>query len=193
MAAKRTPIYKGNIVNLAIESFNSPTCPDVEVDVEIVNHASGAAVVVVDDANRVCLVRRYRHAAKDWLWELPGVVVDMHEVPLLAAGRELEHKLGLHADVWTSMGFIFSTPGFCDETVHLFLAQSITSVPREVEDDAKETFELRWVGFDEALIWAFIGKICDAKTISGLFQAQAYVTSGNALQGALSHGISHSA
>jgi ADP-ribose pyrophosphatase len=165
--AKRV-LFEGRIIRLNIETVTLPNGQVAEL--EIVHHPGGAAVVALDGANRVCLLRQYRHAVGGWLWELPAGKLDNREPPLACARRELQEEAGLQAGDWQPLGRIVSSPGVFTEVIHLFLARALVPVPAAAE--AHEVFEVHWRGWQEALAMAERGEIEDAKTLAGLLRAQ---------------------
>ena len=164
-------IYEGKVIDLRRERVTLPN--GMEVELEIVDHPGGAAVVALDERNRMCLVRQYRHVAGDYIWELPAGKIDNREPPVLTGQRELEDEAGIRAQTWFSLGAILSSPGVFDETVHLWLARILTAVAQNTEPD--EDLEVHWIAFDQALQWAHDGTIADAKTVAGLFRAGRFV------------------
>jgi ADP-ribose pyrophosphatase len=160
-------IYEGRVLRLGIESLTLPNGEPLEL--EVVRHPGGAAVVALDDADRVCLLRQYRHAAGGWLWELPAGKIDPGETPKTTAKRELAEEAGLEAADWQKLGQCLTTPGFCDEVIHLYLARRLESVP--TEHHAHELIEVHWLDFDTALQQARDGTLHDAKTLLGLLLA----------------------
>jgi len=164
---KRTAIYSGEVVDLGLETTvlpNGQIC-----SLEIVRHPGGAAVVALDEQRRLCLLRHYRHATAGWLWELPAGKLEPGEDSLHTAQRELEEEAGLLASSWRKLGMTFTTPGFCDEVIHLYLAQGLTAVPQRPERN--ELFERHWVDFDQARDWTCDGTLTDAKSIIGIHLA----------------------
>lgn len=168
LSSSRKTIYAGDVVSLGIEEVLLPG--GTHMALEVVRHPGGAAVVAIDDAERVCLLRQYRHASGGWLWELPAGKIDPCEGPQETALRELQEEAGLRADDWHKLGVTITTPGFCDERIHLFLARELTPIPSE--HHAHEIIEIHWVPFAQALTWIQSGKLCDAKTLIGLFLAE---------------------
>lgn len=164
---KRTAIYTGKVVDLGMESTTLPNGQPCSL--EIVRHPGGAAVVALDEQRRACLLHHYRHAAAGWLWELPAGKRERDEDPLHTAQRELEEEAGLLAATWRKLGITFTTPGFCDEVIHLYLAQDLTAVPQRPE--CHEVFEGHWVDFDQARAWTCDGTLTDAKSIIGIHLA----------------------
>jgi 8-oxo-dGTP pyrophosphatase MutT (NUDIX family) len=171
LSSSRKTIYTGDVVNLGIEEVLLPGGRHMAL--EVVRHPGGAAVVAIDDAERVCLLRQYRHASGGWLWELPAGKIDSCEGPEETALRELQEEAGLRADDWHKLGVTITTPGFCDERIHLFLARELTSVPSD--HHAHEIIEIHWVPFNQALAWIQSGELCDAKTLIGLFLADRFL------------------
>ena len=165
---ERKPIYQGEVVNLGLETV---TLPNQQVlQLEVVRHPGGAAVVALDDSDQVCLLRQYRHASGGWLWELPAGKIDHPESPQHTARRELQEEAGLTAKQWHCLGNFLSTPGFCDERIHLYLAQTLGQTETDRHPD--EVIEVHWINFEQALEWVHGGEIVDAKTIIGLLLAQ---------------------
>lgn len=140
---------------------------------EIIRHPGGAAVVAVDESNQVCLVRQYRHAAGGWIIELPAGKIDQGEQPAITAKRELQEEAGLTAKRWQSLDRMISTPGFCDELIHLFLARELTR--GKTDHEAGEFIEVFWQPLSEACEQARSGDVYDAKTVIGLLRAEALI------------------
>ena len=164
-------IYEGRVVNLSVERVTLPN--GVTVDLEIMHHPGAAAVVAVDDAGAVALIRQYRHAAGGFLWELPAGVLDhAGEPPVECAARELREETGLGAERLRQLGTIVTTPGFCDERIHLFLAQGLSEGLHAREHD-EVIAEMRRIPMPEALAMVRRGEIVDAKTVVGLQLAAA--------------------
>lgn len=159
-------IYRGRIIELVLDT---PTLPNgTQPELEIVRHPGGAAVVALDDARRVCLLRQYRHAAGGWVWELPAGKRDHGEDPQVTAARELEEEAGITARRWQPLGGILSSPGVFTEVVHVFLAQELAHVPARAE--RHEVFEVHWVPLAEAIARVMSGDIVDGKTVIGLLK-----------------------
>ncbi len=107
---KRESIYQGRVIELALETVELPNGDQVEL--EIVHHPGGAAAVALDEQDRVCLLRQFRHASQGWLWELPAGRIDAGELPFDTARRELAEEAGLQAVDWTDLGPMHSSRGF---------------------------------------------------------------------------------
>lgn len=166
LKSKRT-VFAGRVITVNVERVELPN--GVTTDLEIIRHPGGAAVVAINLAGEVCLLRQYRHAIDGWLLELPAGRLDDGEQPLLAAQRELLEETGLSAERWTSLGEFVSSPGVFTEIVHLFLATHLEAGNARHED--AEVFEIRWLPLDQALALALSGDIADGKTAVGLARA----------------------
>jgi len=161
-------VYAGRLIEVTLESVTLPGGQDVEL--EIVRHPGGAVVAAVNAKHEVCLLRQYRYAAGDRIWELPAGTIDPGETADQTAHRELREEAGVAAAQWTDLGAMFSTPGFCDEQLFLYLARGLTAVGTEHGVD--EVIEVHWMPFAQALDMARDGTIRDAKTIVALFRAE---------------------
>jgi ADP-ribose pyrophosphatase len=169
-------IYKGRIVDLRLERVTLPN--GTVVDLEVMRHPGASAVAAVDDQGRVSLIRQYRYAAGGFIWELPAGVLDSPEEPPEAcAARELREETGLVAAELRRLGTILTTPGFCDERIHLFLARGLRE---EAHGHAADEViaEIARVPLAEALAMIRRGEIVDGKTIAGLHLAAAALGPG---------------
>ena len=162
-------VFQGRVLTLNLERVTLPNGAVAEL--EIAHHPGGAAIVAVDDANRVCLLRQFRHATGRWILELPAGKIDNREPPLECAQRELAEEAGVSAARWDALGAFFSSPGVLTEVIHVFLARELAATQSQPE--AHEVFEVHWVALPEALAMAVDGRIEDGKTLVGLFRASA--------------------
>lgn len=169
MPVSRRSLYHGRIVDFGIESIAQPDGRTLEI--EVVRHPGGAAVVALDGSGRICLLRQFRAPLEDWLWELPAGKIDPPEPPEDTARRELEEEAGLRAGTWRSLGAIVTCPGFCDEVLHLYLATDLQPAPSRPEDD--EFIEVHWWPLERAVEQARSGGLSDGKTVVAVLRAQA--------------------
>lgn len=160
-------IYRGRIVNLRVEPVKLPN--GAEIQLELMDHPGAAAVVALDDEG-VVLIRQYRHAASGYLWEIPAGTLAPGEHPDACAERELEEEAGVRAGSLEKLGALFTAPGFCNEVIHVYLAQGLTATPVNRDPDEVIT-EVRRVPLAEALAMIARGEIQDAKSCYGLFRA----------------------
>jgi 8-oxo-dGTP pyrophosphatase MutT (NUDIX family) len=170
---KPTPIaskhvHSGRIIQVSTERllYNNGR----EYDLDFVRHPGAAAVVAMDGAGRVCLVRQYRHGVEDFLWEIPAGKLDPGEAPQACAVRELAEETGVQARRWTSLGRFLPAPGIFTEVIHLYLARDLTvGAP---SPDADEELEIQWLPIEEAAGMVLRGEWSDGKTGLALWRAQ---------------------
>jgi len=165
----RQRLYEGRIIDLNLEHVHLPGGQEVEL--EIVRHPGGAAVVAIDAEQRVCLLRQFRHAADGWLWELPAGKREPGEEHEVTAQPDPAQDAGVAADRLTSLGIMHSSPGVCTEIIHLYMARDLSTA--ELNHEHGEVIEVHWEPLSEVLIWCDEGKITDAKTLVGLYRAAA--------------------
>ncbi len=160
-------VFRGKITYLTVDTVDLPN--GHRADLEILHHPGGAAIVAIDDQNRVCLLHQFRHAAGGYVWELPAGKLEPDEPPELTAQRELIEEAGVAASTWRSLGISLSSPGVFTERIHLYLATNLTPAPDARE--AAEIFEVHWVDFKTAVQRVLNGEIDDSKTGMGLLRA----------------------
>jgi ADP-ribose pyrophosphatase len=168
MAPEITNVFSGRVLTLNLERVELPN--GRIADLEIAHHPGGAAIVAVDDAGRVCLLRQFRHATGGWLVELPAGKLDNREPPIDCARRELAEEAGVTAGEWTELGDFYSSPGILTEVIHLFLARGLAA--SDLRPEEHEVFDVSWVPLDEAVAMAARGELRDAKTVIGLLWAR---------------------
>jgi ADP-ribose pyrophosphatase len=164
-------IYTGRIVDFRLEDVTLPN--QVTVTLEVVRHPGAAAVVAVDSGGAVALVRQFRHAAGGFIWEIPAGTLHPGETPHACALRELREETGLVAAEVVHLGSIWTTPGFCNERIHLFVAQQLSRAAQQLDHD--EILSVHTLPLERALEMIRNGEIEDAKSIAGLYQAAAYL------------------
>ena len=165
-------IFTGRIIKLNQEKIR---LPDSTVDdLEIIYHPGGAAIVAVNNSNQVCLLRQYRHAMRDWVWEIPAGILESADVSVIKrAQQELQEESGCTAAQWVELGEMQSSPGMLTEKVYLFLATGLSYGEQALEQG--EVLEVHWVDFNKALQKVRDGEINDAKTCIALFRAAKFI------------------
>jgi 8-oxo-dGTP pyrophosphatase MutT (NUDIX family) len=162
------PAHRGRVIQVSTERLRYSN--GREYDIDYVRHPGAAAVVAVDGANRVCLVRQYRHGIQDFLWEIPAGKLDAGEQPEVCAVRELREETGVTANRWTSLGLYIPAPGIFTELIHLYLARELDV--GAASPDADEELELKWLPLDEAISHVLKGDWNDGKTAMALWRTQ---------------------
>jgi ADP-ribose pyrophosphatase len=140
-----------------------------EAELDIVRHPGASAVVPFEGDDDVLLIRQYRHAAGGEILEVPAGKLDPGDTPASCAARELEEEAGRRARRIEQLGWIFTTPGFTDEVIHLFAAFELETIPTRHEDD--EVIEVLRVPLREAIDKVWRGEINDAKSALALLHA----------------------
>ena len=140
---------------------------------EVVHHPGASAVVAIDEDNRIIMEKQFRYALNDYLLEIPAGKLDAGEDPLVCAKRELEEETGIIASEWISLGTIATSPGFCNEVIHLYVAKGLSK--GEIHWDEDEYVEVERYTFDELLQRIKEETIKDSKTLSALLLAMPYI------------------
>ena len=162
------PIWSGRIIDVSTERLLY--AGGREHDLDFVRHPGASAVVAVDVAGRVCVVRQYRHGIMDFLWEIPAGKLDKGEPPQICAVSELAEETGVSASRWTALGTFLPAPGIFTEVIHLYLAQDLTM--GAAAPDADEELEVQWLPLRDAIGMVLRGEWNDGKSAVGLLRAQ---------------------
>lgn len=167
-------LHRGRVINLRVDTIDVGGGKTVQR--EIIEHPGAVVIAAVDDEGRVLMVRQYRHAAGEALLELPAGTMEPGEEPTVTAVRELQEETGYYPGELTPAGGYFSTPGFCNEFLHLFIARHLRAQPLKGDDD--EEIEVEAVPVEDIPSLVLSGKIKDAKTIAGLFVLELTLADG---------------
>ena len=168
-------VYAGKVVHLDVDTVRFPDGSTGEL--ELFRHPGASAVVpfLSDPAGEdplVMLIRQYRYAADGYLYEIPAGRLDPGEDPEVCARRELEEETGCTAERVERLTTFYTTPGFVDEKIHLFLAAGLTMGEHSREKD--EFLEVVQMPLSDALLRIERGEIRDGKTIVGLLFAAGF-------------------
>jgi ADP-ribose pyrophosphatase len=150
-------VYEGRLIGLTVERWG-------DHEREIVEHPGAVAIVAVDEAGFVTLVRQLREPARKCLLELPAGTAEPGEEPLETARRELQEECGLTGGEWRELAAFWTTPGFCRERMHLFAAEGV----ERGESSPAADEELELVHWPVAEIATRLPEVEDAKTLAGL-------------------------
>lgn len=164
-------LYAGKIIKLRLDEVELPDGRHAER--EIIEHPGAAAIVPLDADGQVRFVRQYRDAVQKELLEIPAGKLKPGENPKDCALRELEEELGITADRVTHMATFYSTPGFCDEVMHMFLAEDLRSGNGDVHREQFIDEDRRALEPVEPLA----AELHDAKSLVGVLLAHQIVIS----------------
>ena len=160
-------VYRGPVFWVTTDHVREPGGVNVRRDV--IHHSGSVVVLAIDDSAstpRILLERQYRHAAKDFLWELPAGRIDPGESELQAAKRELIEETGYRASRWRRILKFYASPGFVAETMAVYMATGLRE--GEAEPEADEVIYKKLVPLPKAVDMVLKGRIQDAKTISSV-------------------------
>lgn len=153
-------LYQGRILDLARETHRMPDGRKARF--EVVQHPGGAAALPVLADGRIILIRQFRPAATDYILELPAGRLEAGETAAECVDREIQEEIGYQAANIDPLGYVYSSVGFCNEKIHLFIASDLTPCATALEPD--EFIEPVIMSLDEALGLIERGELIDAKT-----------------------------
>lgn len=166
-------VFAGRVISVRVDRVVMPGGGVAQRD--IVVHPGAVGVAVVDDADRILLIRQYRHSVADVLWEVPAGIRDIDgEDLVVTAQRELVEEAGLRAAEWYVLCDVLSSPGMSDEAYRVFLARDPVAVPdddRPVLHDEELDLDPTWVDLDQALQWVDDGTIRNAMCVIAVLAA----------------------
>jgi ADP-ribose pyrophosphatase len=168
-------VFEGRALKLRVDTVKLPG--GRKTSREIVEHGECVAIVALDDADNVLLVRQFRKPVEKELLEIPAGGIDAGESPEDAVRREMREETGFLPRKVAKLGGFYSAPGFCTEYLHLYLATDLVSSPLKAEDS--ESITLLRVPLNQITGLIASGAICDAKSIAGLLAFREYQKSAN--------------
>jgi ADP-ribose pyrophosphatase len=163
----QSTLHQGRVFNLLNENYTLNN--GVTSDMDFIQHPGAAAMVPMLNQTEVILIKQYRHAIREFIWEIPAGTLGPRESPINCAKRELVEEIGYSADGWQQLGTITPLPGCSNERIHIFLASDLRPAEQHLDED--EMISVKALKFDKALKMISTGEISDGKTISGLFLA----------------------
>ena len=178
-------VYRGPVFWVSTDHVQEPG--GIRVRRDLIHHSGSVVVLAVDHSGktpRILLERQYRHAAGDYLWELPAGRIDPGERELHAAQRELLEETGYTADRWRRILHFFASPGFVAETMSVYLATGLHAGQAHPEED--EVIYKRFIALPAAVKMVIGGTIRDGKTISSVLWLDHVSRNGNASRRKLS-------
>lgn len=162
----RERVFEGKVFNVDRERVTLPHGKTVTLDV--VRHPLSVVILPVPEPGHLILIRQYRHAVKQWLWETPAGSVDDGETPEAAAGRECHEEIGLVPETVVRLGAMFPTPGYCDEQMIFFRVSGLAEGTEAAAVDEHEDIEARTFTIRDVRDMVRKGEIVDMKTIVGV-------------------------
>ncbi len=157
-----TELFRGRLVTVRTDKVRMPDNQVAERDVVI--HPGAVAVLALDNAQQVLLIRQYRHPVGRLLWEIPAGLRDVSAEPAWAtARRELLEEAGYRAGDWRVLADYYSSPGFSTERLRVFLARDLEFVPEAERDFVRQDEEAHlvsaWLPLDEAVRRVLVGEL----------------------------------
>ena len=165
---RREVLFRGRVFTIVRDEVRHAS--GYESVREVVEHAGGAVVVPLFDNGDVLLIRQFRYPVQDEIIELPAGKLDDGEDPERCAERELEEETGWRGSEFRRLTAMMTTPGFCSEVLHIYLATGLHDGEQRLEE-GEESISMLRVPFREAVAMCRDGRIRDGKTVTGLMLA----------------------
>ena len=153
-------IFDGHVIHVTLDTVR---LEDGRTSLrEVVHHHGGACVLPIDDEGCIYLVRQFRYALGEEIWELPAGKLEKGEDPFEAGKREFKEECGATADSYFSLGEVYPSPGYCGEIIHLYGAAGLHFGQQHLDEG--EYLDVVRMPLDEAVRRVMTGEIKDAKT-----------------------------
>ena len=162
-------VFEGRVFTVTLDKVRLEN--GAESAREVVHHHGGACIAALTDADEIYLVRQFRYALGQELWELPAGKLEKGEDPFAAAKRELEEECGLVARHFTDLGEFYPTVGYCSEIIYTWLATGLSPCAMHLDEDEFLTPEK--LPFREAVAMVLDGRIKDGKTVAAILKIDA--------------------
>jgi ADP-ribose pyrophosphatase len=161
---KSKVVYQGKVFGVRRDEVREPD--GLRATREVITHPGSVVVLPVLEDGRIVMIRQYRHAARQYLWELVAGRIDEGEMVKEAAARELREETGYSAKRYSEFLDVFPTPGFLEERMHILLAEGLTEGEAQPEEDEK--IISRGYKVEELKQMMLGGKLRDGKSIAGI-------------------------
>ena len=161
-------VFDGRIIKVKLDQAELPNGEPASR--EVVEHPGGVCVLALDEDNTVTLVRQFRYPIQQLLLELPAGKLEYGEDHYAAAVRELSEETGLEAAEWTYLGYMLSSPGFCTEKIHMYLARGLTRRKQHLDED--EFLDVLTMPFETLVKQVMDNTITDGKTAAATLKTK---------------------
>ncbi|WP_187976588.1 NUDIX hydrolase [Mycetocola sp. JXN-3] len=169
--ASSEAVFEGAVWNIRRDVIRYP---GGDITREYMDHTGAVAVLVLDDQERVLLIRQYRHPIRTRDWELPAGLLDIAgEDPLIGAQRELAEEADLAATDWSLLSEFATSPGGSDEVIRIYLARGISDLPAFEREAEEADIEKLWIPLEEAVEAALDRRIQNSLLVVGVLAAEA--------------------
>lgn len=156
-------IFSGNVISLQVDEVVLPNGKKAKR--ELIKHPGAVAIIAITDENKMVMVEQYRKALERTIIEIPAGKIEKGEEAAVCAKRELEEETGYDCDSLELLNSFYTSPGFADEIVHVYIAKGLTKKENPAGLDEDEFVNLMELTLDEANIAIAEDRICDAKTV----------------------------
>lgn len=174
-------VYKGRIWDVVSDSFQLSEAGE-SLTRDYIDHPGAVAVLPMNDAGEVLLIRQYRHPVGMDLWEIPAGLLDVAgEDFVVGAARELAEEADLAASEWNVLVDFFNSPGSSSEAIRIYLARGLTEVPhleRHERTDEEAEIEFHWIALDDAVDAVLDGRLHNPSAVVGILAAAAAKADG---------------
>jgi len=169
---KKEIIYEGRVFRLTKENITLKN--GVETELDIIRHPGASAIVPAYGHDQIILIRQYRHAIGEYIWEIPAGTLNKGEDPLECAKRELLEETGYRANFWEKLGVITPVPAYSDEKIHVYFAANlIKEGDQNLDED--EVLDVHRFKVKDVIDMIRRGEIKDSKTIASIFMATLWI------------------
>ncbi len=175
---KRNEVYDGRVFKTVVDEVEYVS--GRKTIREVAEHSGGAVILAVFPDKKIILINQHRYPLNKFIWELPAGKLNKNEDPLDCAKRELEEETGYMADDWEKLTSIYTTPGFCTEQLHIYMARNLSKAPggRKLEE-GESTMTLQIFPIKQAIQMIEDQEINDSKTICGILLGEKYLNKEN--------------
>ncbi|GAC1484884.1 MAG: NUDIX hydrolase [Pseudarthrobacter sp.] len=169
-------VYEGRIWDVVSDSFQLSETGEA-LTRDYIDHPGAVAVLPMNDAGEVLLIRQYRHPVGMDLWEIPAGLLDVEgEDFVVGAARELAEEADLAAATWNVLADFFNSPGSSSEAIRIYLARGLSEVPhheRHERTDEEAEIQFHWITLDEAVASVLAGRLHNPSAVVGILAAAA--------------------